>query len=305
MSEASITGAPAPATDSGLRGHFKQHPIQSYFILAFLGTWIPFLPILLSRGFHVINLPDPGSDILFLIATYGGPLTAAFILTNVIDGKEGARKLLRRMVQFNVAAWLYALLLVGYPLAVLIGLTVDQGPSILANIPANLGLIGSLYLPGILLSIFIPGIGEETGWRGFALPRLQRQYGPLQGSLIMGTLHALWHLPVYFIPGAINEGPFSPLIFVTNSLAIIALTCVWTWLFNLAKGSVWFAILVHATSNASTGFAVKLVNVTDFKPWLAPILFGVIALLVILATRARLAYDPDHAPDTPEPLLPI
>ena len=96
-----------------------------------------------------------------------------------------------------------------------------------------------------------------------------------------------------------SEAGFSPLVCLTNSISIIVLTIVWSWIFNLARGSVWFAVLTHATSTASTGFAVALVGVTVFKARAGPIMFGTVALLVVLLSRGRLAYNPDQAPDAP------
>jgi CAAX protease family protein len=147
------------------------------------------------------------------------------------------------------------------------------------------------YLPLILFGLIYPSLGEEPGWRGFALPRLQVLYGPLIGSLILGALHALWHLPVYVIPGTIAQGGFDLTVFVANSLAIMATTFVWTWLFNSAKGSILFAMYVHATSNAMTGTIPGLVEGQQGSPFFAFVLFGVVALLVIAFTRGKLGYQ--------------
>ncbi len=118
---------------------------------------------------------------------------------------------------------------------------------------------------------------------------MQSQYGPLVGSLILGSLHALWHLPVYFIPGLILNGPFSLSAFVVNSVLMIGLTLVWTWLFNHAGGSILFAMFFHGVSNAAGGLVSQLdVSLTD--PWFSLKLGIALALLIIVATRGRLGY---------------
>ena len=88
-------------------------------------------------------------------------------------------------------------------------------------------------------------MGEEPGWRGFALPRLQRLHGPLVGSLILGPLWALWHLPLFWVR-AWNFPP-TLLNIVLFVLAAIPFTIVMTWVFNNTKGSLLIAVLVHAT----------------------------------------------------------
>src|SRR5207248_87259 len=128
-------------------------------------------------------------------------------------------------------------------------------------------LLFTFYLPLIPVGLFYPGLGEEPGWRGFALPRLQLLYGPLVGSLVLGTLHAIWHLPAYLIPGAISDNGFDLGVFVGNSLAIISLTFLWTWLFNSARGSILFAMFVHAASNAVSGLLPRLAHVPDNDPF--------------------------------------
>jgi len=152
-------------------------------------------------------------------------------------------------------------------------------------------LLFTYYLPTAALGIIFPGLGEEPGWRGFALPRLQQQYGPLTGSLILGTLHGLWHLPAYFIPGAILDGPFNFMVFAANTCSIIALTLIWTWLFNNAGQSILFAMLVHGASNAVSGLIPRLVADTPNDPWFGFKVGAAFALLIILFTRGRLGYQ--------------
>src|SRR5262249_60235089 len=89
-----------------------------------------------------------------------------------------------------------------------------------------------------------PG-GEGPGWRGFGLPRLQRLYGPLVGSLILGPIWALWHLPIFWIP-AWNFPP-TILNIVMFVIATIPFTIVMTWVFNNTKGSLLIAVFVHTS----------------------------------------------------------
>ncbi len=291
-----------PAHHTGLAGQIVRHPLVAYFALAFAGAWLFVAPILFSqRGLGLITLPDPVLLICFLLATYAGPTPAAFLVTWITDGKPGVQQLLRRMVQWRVGIQWYLLVIIGYPLVYLIGLSFVFGAKPFTDLAQHWPLFFTAYLPLIPLGLLYPGIGEEPGWRGFALPRLQVLYGPLLGSLILGTLHAFWHLPVYFIPGAIANGGFDPQIFIGNTLAIVAATIVWTWLFNNAKGSILFAMLFHATSNAASGFIPTLLGVTTNDPFFGFKIMAVLALIVIVATRGRLAYKRLTEPDAARP----
>ncbi len=139
-------------------------------------------------------------------------------------------------------------------------------------------------------------LGEETGWRGFALPRLQQQYGAFRASLILGLLLALWHLPLYIILASGGGlGPFNPAIFVINTLQIMILTILITWVFNNAKGSLLITILLHSASNTAGAYIAKLIPV--FPPLsglVAFALFIACTLLVLVFTRGRLSYRPDR-----------
>jgi CAAX protease family protein len=104
------------------------------------------------------------------------------------------------------------------------------------------------------------------------------------------VLHGLWHLPAYFIPGTILNGPFNLVAFVANTVGIIAATVVWTWLFNHTGGSVFFAMFIHGVSNAVSGLLPRLgTDTTD--PWFIAKVTVVCALLLIVFTRGRLGYE--------------
>ena len=102
-----------------------------------------------------------------------------------------------------------------------------------------------------LILIFGGPLFEEGGWRGFALPRLERRHGPLVGSLILGILWACWHLPLFWItvwgtpPTILNMVLFVP--------TVVFMTIVYTWVFNNTKGSVLIAILLHTSFDLLVG----------------------------------------------------
>jgi membrane protease YdiL (CAAX protease family) len=159
------------------------------------------------------------------------------------------------------------------------------------------GLTTLAPLPMLILFVYIfflgGPLGEEPGWRGFALPRLQRRYGPLVGSLILGPIWAFWHLPIFWVP-AWNYPP-TILNIVMFVIAAIAFTIVMTWVFNNTKGSLFIAVLVHTSfdmvlATLNRLFPVPIVN--DYGSNV-PVLIGlgVLALVLIALTRGRLGYQ--------------
>jgi membrane protease YdiL (CAAX protease family) len=158
-------------------------------------------------------------------------------------------------------------------------------------------LVLTAFLPNVLIGLLLPSLGEETGWRGFALPRLQRRYGPVVATLILGTLHSLWHLPAFFTAGL---GPFGFPRFVAFVLTGASATFLYTWIFNNARGSILLAMLCHASFNAAANLVGQLLpqdvalggwaRTIVANGWLNVIAFGLAALLVVTCTRGRLGY---------------
>jgi membrane protease YdiL (CAAX protease family) len=146
--------------------------------------------------------------------------------------------------------------------------------------------------------MIMPGLAEEPGWRGFALPRLQQHYGPLLGSLILEVLHMVWHLPVFFITeGQMAMGPFNAGDFVYKIFTSMVLTVIWTWVFNNTRGSIFMALVLHGAGNAigmlihGWGAMFSAAPVST----LGDILLAVCAVLIIVFTRGRLSYVPGLA----------
>lgn len=224
-------------------------------------------------------------------ATFTGPTLAAFIMTGVIQGRVGIKRLLRRYVLWRVKFRWYLVVLLVIPASEVLGAIVL--PGVLASYQ-SLTFSMVLAYPAAFAATFILGgpLGEEPGWRGFALPRLQAAHGPLAGSLILGVLWALWHLPLFWT--GVWTPPTIPNI-VMFILMITALTVVMTWVFNNAKGSLLITMLMHASFNT---FANKIVAPLFPAPilneyGLLPVLvgFGAMALLVVASTRGRLGHQ--------------
>ncbi len=307
MATSQSTTTLAPATrSSSIRELVARSPLVAYFALAFLGAWLILVPMALGRGEQGLGLlpftvPSPVDFLLVMLSTFTGPLLAAVLVTAATEGREGLRRLRRRILRWRVGLVWYLVALLA-PLAIWLvafGVALRGGP--LADLARQPGLLLTAFLPYVLLFFFLPSLGEEPGWRGFALPRLQAHHGPLLGTLILGTLHGLWHLPAFFT----HLGPLTPATFVTFMVAAVAGTFLYTWVFNGSGGSVLLAMLLHGASNAASTLMNRLIpedlpldgwlRALVHDGWVTTLAFGVAALLLIAATRGRLGYRPDAA----------
>jgi membrane protease YdiL (CAAX protease family) len=167
--------------------------------------------------------------------------------------------------------------------------------------------LGPGYVPSylgsfVLVTILGGPLFEEPGWRGFALPRLQPLHGPLVGTLVLGLLWALWHLPEFLVPSwAESSGGSGFLDIVKFVISAIALAIVTTWVFNNTKGSVFMAILVHASSDTFSLPMGVLFSPLDVANSIL-ISFGALAVVVVALTRGCLGYQhyrqEEEEPDT-------
>jgi membrane protease YdiL (CAAX protease family) len=131
---------------------------------------------------------------------------------------------------------------------------------------------------------------EEIGWRGFALPHLQAQLGPLGGTFVLGGLWAVWHLPQYWLlPGWVEQnGCSDPVSIGAFVLLVLALGPLLTWLFNHTRGNILMAIVAHASVNTALLAANQLFPTTASSLVPFALAFAVVALVLIAATRGRL-----------------
>lgn len=278
---------PSPAKPQGL---LARHPLTAYFVIAYLVSWVIELPVVLSAQGVLPALGKPVVTIAIVAATFG-PTVGAFVVTAATEGRTGVVGLLRRYVQWRVGIIWYLFLLVGVPLIIILGTIVVPGA-----VPAYRPILGPLlaaYPLAFLMTFLLGGpLGEEPGWRGFALPRLQQSHGPLRGSLILGVLWAFWHLPLFW------SGVWTPptlanvVMFV---IMIVGLTIMMTWVFNHAGGSVLITMLMHASFNTfANRVASPLFPAAIFDDYgLLPVLLGftATAIVLIIVTRGRLGYS--------------
>lgn len=214
----------------------RTRPVASFFALALALSWAVWIP-------GTLWLPE--SSVVTVMVGSFGPAVAAALLVRA-QGRS-LRAWVGDMARFRVGArwWLVAL---GLPVLVAgvnaVVFTVFVGDLDFSTLPRRVGLWAANLVPVMLVG----GGNEEPGWRGYALPYLQRSHDALTASLVIGVAWAVWHLPLFVLPGGYYAGkPFSLYLPMVASLSVIL-----TWLYNSTDGSVPVAMLFHAGVNTAS-----------------------------------------------------
>jgi membrane protease YdiL (CAAX protease family) len=271
---------------------FTRYPVVVGFILMFALTWP--LDLALAAQSHGL-LPFYIPPVLGLFVGYGF-VTAALIMTGVINGKAGIAALLRRILMWRVGLPWYGVVLFGAAAIdlVAIGIHVLLGGTMpdFAK-PFARQLVGpslNLWIAALIFMVYqVLANGEEFGWRGYALPRLQARYGALVASLIIGVIWAVWHVPKFLTAGDAHDYSFW-----FFALQIIAEAILFTWVFNNTHGSLLMALLFHAALNTADVFLPIIPSaIGDSRPILIAMgLRCVAALVVVIVAGPHLGQQP-------------
>jgi membrane protease YdiL (CAAX protease family) len=217
----------------------RRHPLITFFVLTYALAWILESPLVFLRD----SITDAQGQILYILSA-NVVSVVAIVLTAMVLGRGALRKLLGRLLIWRVNPLWYLGVVLG-PAALVGGVVALNAllgrPALSLGIPSLLGLV-------IMLAFMIvPGsaLGEEIGWRGYALPRLQTRMSALSASLLLAPIWALWHLPLW-LTGAPGR---TPLIYAGFLVSAFALSVLLTWVYNSTGGSLLLVVLLHATIN--------------------------------------------------------
>ena len=250
----------------------RRHPLITFFVLTYALAWILWLPLVVLQD----TIPAAPGLVLVLLGS-NVPSLLAILLTALVLGRGSLRKLLGRLLIWRVDPRWYLVIVLG-PVALSGGMVAFNafvgGPAISVGVP--------LLTVVITLAFFIfPGsaLGEEIGWRGYALPRLQSGRSGLSASLILGVIWAFYHLPLFFTGQAFR----SPSILVPFIISTIALSVILTWVYNSSGGSLLMVVLWHATANLPLTLLLEPLGSRAVLPfWLFVGLMVVAAIVVVI-----------------------
>ena len=218
----------------------RKYPLTAFFILAIGLTWIFLITDALgSQGILPFRLPLP----LMIVMGYM-PTLAAVIVTAQTKGKDGVRALFRKLLIGRVGLRWYLVAVLGLVAVYITAIVLHNLIPGSAALPILSDKLPPLSLPQLALYVLPMFLvitlvnGEELGWRGFALPRLQAKYNALTSSLILGMIWTLFHLPLFFTVTGSSQSDWP---FASFLLSTVALSVLYTWVFNNTRGSVLLA----------------------------------------------------------------
>lgn len=289
-----LSRSSAPSRAEGrveYRDRVVRHPVFAFFVFTYAFSWLLWTPPALGLG-------GPLGTVLIFSGVFGPAIAAATITR--LTGRS-LRVWLRELVRFRAAPRWYAALL-GFPI-VLVAAT--SGAFVATGGTLETSLLAErvpAYLP-LLVVWSLAGAGEEPGWRGFALPRLQEALTPVRATVVLGVLWALWHLPLLAAADEPSHGLRAfPLLGVTLLMlaAIVGYAFLYTFLWNRTR-NVWLAILLHGSFTAAIGAFLLLpseeqVGTTYAHLQLLTVLVLAVAVIaLVLATRGRLGLVAEEA----------
>ena len=222
----------------------KRDSLVPFFVITFVITWgvaalLVLFPGPVEQIFGELSILHP----LFIFGVWS-PTISAVILTLALDGWAGLRSLIAGFARWRVGWKWYLGVMLGIPL-VAWGISQATGsqPGFERTDPAAV-------MP-LLIALLVTGpLGEEVGWRGFALPRLLNRARPLTASLILGIIWGIWHLPSFFLSGLPQDGASIPAFL----FMALCLSCLATWIYIRTGGSILMVALFHLMVNAGLNF---------------------------------------------------
>jgi uncharacterized protein len=277
---------------TGLSQLVRRHPLAAFLVLTYGLTWALWIPLDIFRD----AAAGPYTSLALLIGS-NIPSAVAIVLTLVGFGWGATRKLLGRLLIWRIS-WRWYLVLLA-PSALVVGTitlvaVTRGGPTAALAVPLVSAIIAVAFMtfPGSAL-------GEEIGWRGFALPRVQSRRTALTASLVIGSLHGLWHLPLWLRGDADHRLSVYPAFLIQA----LALAVIYTWLYNSTKGSLLLVVLFHTATNAPLTLVLLPLGIEN---WVLPFWlmagFTAVAALIVVAVfgLTNLSRQPRQAqPATP------
>ena len=229
----------------------RRHPVALYVLVTYAVTWGAWVS--LAATGRVVTV---GLEPVYLLGLLG-PLIGAIVASAIGGGATGLKSLFARMVRVRAGArsWTIAL---GVPLGVamviyaggLLAGTFGIG-HVKGNFGAFNGFPATTPVALWLMLVLVNGLGEESGWRGFLLPTLQRRWSPLASSLVVGACWAMWHLPAFFVTETYRQLPTAmiPMFFIGLMSGSVFLA----WLYNRGRSSILLVAVWHGTYNLFSG----------------------------------------------------
>lgn len=230
-----------------MRQVVRRFPVPIFIGLAFLLSWMAWLPLLARAQGWAPGSPQPGLHLLGAL----GPALAALVVVGCTEGPGGLARLGRQLVAWRhrQVAWAFVLLvppvllLVAAPAAALLS-TGGLGGLDWAAFGRSAEFAGLPVVVYWLANLLFYGVGEELGWRGFLQPHLERRRPPVLAAGLVSVPWALWHVPLFGITPSYRSMPLVG--FVGFALSIWVASWIFAWLLHVGRGSLLVVAVFHA-----------------------------------------------------------
>jgi membrane protease YdiL (CAAX protease family) len=201
---------------------------------------------------------------------------AAVVISSLYSIRQGVRDMITPITHWRVGISWYFIALGLWPLIILAGNAMAQSLNMtISSSPPwpNRPILFVIAESFLWYFLFGGPLNEEPGWRGFAMPRLQRQFSPLVASVILGALWGLWHVPLHLL-GVYYGGAWGAIIRIQE----IPRTILFTWIYNRTKGSLLIALLFHTAINTTSLFLPRSFSIVL-------VICTLIAAIVVIAEK--------------------
>jgi uncharacterized protein len=291
-------------------GTVRRVQLPLFFALAYLITWSIQIPAyfyahgrgeLLTNEANVVTFQDaflgtvsPAFLWVFLLFVFSfGPTIAGLIVIGLAQGRAGYRELGARLGRVRVPGkYVVAVFLIPVALslaAIAVGFVLNG----FQPFPYEPLVPIALAIPFLIYLLIFTGLAEEIGWRGCALPELQRRHTAEKASWILGIAWGLWHLPsnlmAPFLAGQLTI-PIALATVLGLTLGIVGWTIVLTWIFNSTGGSLFWLIVIHGFANWVQSYVVL-----SSGNFMAQVAYGVLPWAIALVLLKR--YGPETLTD--------
>jgi len=250
-----------------------------FFLITFMWSWIIWTPLVLG-SLKIIPVTDKTLSILtFPVIMLGvfGPLAGALSVLQHEQGKGSSGKYLRSFLDLRLGWKAYTI-----PIIIFGGSTFIAWflPELFGEKRLSM-LLPSVwtFIPYLLIMIFLGGGQEEFGWRGYALPLLERKFGVWLANIFLGIIHALWHLPLWFITGTsqsfMNFGGFI--------LLIVGYSFILSWIRKISGNKPFSGLYAHGLANAFIPLMPTLIMQKDLPQphfWIWVVLTFIIGIII-------------------------
>jgi hypothetical protein len=276
-----------------MRAFTKSHPLIAYYALTFAISWGGVL-LVIGGPSHLPGTPQEGARLLpyAVIALVLGPTVAGILLTYVVDGGAGLREFRARLFRWRVGVRWYAVALLTTP--------VLAGATLYALLPTSTafrpGIVTADDRPALLLTALgaglFAGVFEETGWTGFAIPRLRLAYCALETGLIVGVLWGVWHYIAAWWGSGSESRAFLPSLFVAQMtfyvLVLPAYRVLMVWVYD-ATNSLLVAMLMHASLTGNVLFVLmpRTIAALQLVAWYASFAGALWVCVGVVAARPK------------------